>query len=82
MNKPMDLPAAEAAKLVKREEIELGKDGKPTGKVTEKPITAREVFANVVRGDAVTVVTVDGRKLHGTLPPPKAEKVTPPQGEK
>lgn len=74
MSKPMDLPAAEAAKLVKRGVPELGKDGKPTGKMLEKAVSAAEVFAVAVRDDAVTVVTVDGRKLHGTVPATKADK--------
>lgn len=74
MNKPMDLPAAEAARLVRRELPELGKDGKPTGKMQDKPVTAAEVFAVAVRGAVVTVVTTDGRKLVGELPARKDAK--------
>lgn len=71
---PMDLPAAEAAKLVKRLVPELDKDGKPTGKDVEVALKPAEVFANRVRGDVLTVVTTDGQKLTGRVPPAKAEK--------
>ncbi|MFN3987587.1 MAG: hypothetical protein ACK4KV_19020 [Rhodocyclaceae bacterium] len=71
---PMDLPAADAAKLVRREVPEVGKDGKPTGKLADKAVAPDEVFAVAVRDQLVTVVTTDGRKLSGTLPAAKAEK--------
>lgn len=74
MKNPMDLPAAEAAKLVRREVPEVGKDGKPTGKMVDKAVAAAEVFAVAVRGDVVTVVTTDGRKLVGELPARKDAK--------
>ena len=71
---PMDLPAEQAAKLVKRLAPEFGADGKPTGKDTEVEIGADEVFANRVRGDVITVVTTSGEKLVGRAPKGKAEK--------
>lgn len=57
MSRPMEMPAAEAAKLVRR-------DG--------KAVSAADVFAVAVREQQVTVVTTDGRKLIGELPPKKA----------
>lgn len=74
MEHRMDLAPAEAAKLVKREVPELGKDGKPTGKSVEAPIKADEVLACAVRGSAVTVVTIAGEKLTGTLSEKAAKK--------
>lgn len=71
---PMDLPADEAAKLVKRLAPEFGADGKPTGKDVEVEIGADEVFANRVRGDVLTVVTTAGEKLTGKAPKAKAAK--------
>ena len=71
---PMDLPADEAAKLVKRLAPELGADGKPTGKDIEVEISADEVFANRIRGDVITVVTTAGEKLTGKAPKGKAAK--------
>jgi hypothetical protein len=71
---PMDLPAEQAAKLVKRIAPELDKEGKPTGKDIEVEVKADEVFANRVRGDVLTVVTTDGQKLTGRVPKAKAEK--------
>lgn len=71
---PMDLPAEQAAKLVKRLAPEFGADGKPTGKDTEVEIGADEVFANRVRGDVITVVTTSGEKLVGRAPKGKADK--------
>lgn len=68
---PMDLPAAQAAKLVKREVAELGKDGKPTGKTVAEAIKADEVLACRVRGDELTVVTTAGEKLTAALPAAK-----------
>lgn len=68
MNNPMDLPAAEAAKLVRRDVPELDRDGKPTGKTKPAPVGADEVFAVRVRDTAVTVITTAGEKLTGTLP--------------
>lgn len=74
MSKPMDMPAAAAARLVRREVPELGRDGKPTGKMVECPVSAVDVFAVAVREGQVTVVTTDGQKLFGELPAGKAEK--------
>ena len=71
---PMDLPAEQAAKLVKRLAPEFGADGKPTGKDTEVEIGADEVFANRVRGDVITVVTTSGEKLTGKAPTSKGGK--------
>ena len=56
---PMDLPAEQAAKLVKRLAPEIGAD---------------EVFANRVRGDVITVVTTLGEKLTGKAPASKGGK--------
>lgn len=71
---PMDLPAEQAAKLVKRLAPEFGADGKPTGKDVEVDISADEVFANRVRGDVITVVTTSGEKLTGKAPASKGGK--------
>jgi hypothetical protein len=71
---PMDLPAEQAAKLVKRMAPEFGADGKPAGKDIEVEIGADEVFANRVRGDVITVVTTAGEKLTGKAPAGKAGK--------
>lgn len=71
---PMDLPAEQAAKLVKRLAPEIGTDGKPTGRDTEVEIGADEVFANRVRGDVITVVTTSGEKLTGKAPASKGGK--------
>lgn len=71
---PMDLPAEQAAKLVKRLAPEIGTDGKPTGRDIEVEIGADEVFANRVRGDVLTVVTPSGEKLTGKAPAGKAGK--------
>ena len=68
----MDLPAAQAARLVKRTAPELDKDGKPTGKEVEIAVKPAEVLACAVRGTTVTVVTIDGQKLTGEAPPAKA----------
>lgn len=73
METPMDMPAADAAKLVKRQVPELAEDGTPSGKLVDAPIEADDVFAVRVRGNAVTVITTDGRKLTGLLPE-KAKK--------
>lgn len=70
---PMDLPAEQAAKLVKRLVPEIGKDGKPTGETVEKEVGVDEVFANRVRGDEITVVTTDGQKLVGKAPTKSAK---------
>lgn len=71
---PMDLPAEQAAKLVKRLAPEFGADGKPTGKDAEVEIGADEVFASRVRGDVITVVTTSGEKLTGKAPASKGGK--------
>ncbi|MCB1909982.1 MAG: hypothetical protein KDH15_21685 [Rhodocyclaceae bacterium] len=67
MENPMDLAPAEAAKLVKRQVPEVGKDGKTTGKLVDASVKADEVFASRVRDDKLTVVTTAGEKLTGTL---------------
>lgn len=72
MNTPMDLPAAEAAKLVKRS-VPVMKDGKPTGEHKDVPIKADEVFACRVRDQDVTVITVDGQKLTSVLSAARGE---------
>ena len=61
-----EITAAEAAKAVVRLVPEI-KDGKPTGETLEKAVAAKEVLDFKVRGDQVTVVTIDGQKLTGTL---------------
>lgn len=61
------LTPKDLAKLVKREVPEI-KDGKPTGKMVEQAIRPEEVLAHAVRGDVVTVVTIAGEKLTGTVP--------------
>lgn len=71
---PMDLPAEQAAKLVKRMAPEFGADGKHTGNDTEVEVGADEVFANRVRGDVITVVTTSGEKLTGKAPASKGGK--------
>lgn len=62
------LSPAQAAKLVKRQVPEIGKDGKPTGELVDQAIRPDEVLAFVVRDDEVTVVTIAGEKLTGVLP--------------
>lgn len=74
LQQPMDLPAAEAAKLVKRVVPEIGDDGKPTGKDIQIAVKPSGVFANRLRADVLTVITTDGQKLITVLPPAKAEK--------
>lgn len=74
MSKPMDMPAAEAARLVRREMPELGRDGRPTGRRIERAVLAVDVFAVAVREGQITVVTTDGQKLFGELPAGKAAK--------
>lgn len=60
-----ELTAADAAKLVFREAPKLDDDGKPTGKLTRKPIDADEVLAFRDYGSHVVVVTKDGQKFSG-----------------
>ncbi len=62
---PKEMTATEAAKLVSREVPAVGKDGKPTGEMTKKPVRADEVLAFRDHGDHVVVVTKDGQKLTG-----------------
>jgi hypothetical protein len=71
---PMDLPAEQAAKLIKRLAPEIGADGKPTGGDVEVEIGADEVLSCRVRGDVLVVVTTAGEKLTGKAPKGKAEK--------
>lgn len=69
------LPLADALKVVKRTRLVLGKDGKPavdkdgkaTGETEEVDIAEDEVFAWTLRGELVTVVTIDGQKFTGAL---------------
>jgi hypothetical protein len=68
MQHPMELEAAEAAKLVGRDVPELGEDGLPTGKMSRQPLEADEVLAVRVRDHVVTVVTVAGERLTGEVP--------------
>ncbi|TXT23891.1 MAG: hypothetical protein FD134_1860 [Gallionellaceae bacterium] len=59
---------ADAAKLVKREVPIVGDNGKPTGKMRKVEVGADEVLDFAVRDDgAVVVVTVDGKKLFGSV---------------
>ncbi|HYE35499.1 hypothetical protein [Methylocaldum sp.] len=80
--KPVELTKAQAAALVFREVPELGDDGKPTGKVAQKRVTADEVFAFSDYGTHVVVVTVDGRKLRGDKPKPALSKVEGAEAKK
>lgn len=73
MENPMDMPAADAAKLVKRQAPELAEDGTPTGKLVDAAVQADEVFAVRVRDASVTVITTSGERLLGLLPE-KAKK--------
>ena len=77
------LTAADVAKLVKREVVEVVIDPKtkqpkldehkrPVTRTVEVEVKADEVLDFVVRGDVVTVVTTDGQKLTGTVPAAKA----------
>lgn len=66
MDNPMDLSAAVAAKLVKREVAEAAKDG--TARMVKVAIDPDDVFACRVRGEDVTVITTDGQRLTGLLP--------------
>lgn len=70
--------AADVAKLVKREVVEVITDPKtkqpkldehkrPVTRTVEVEVKADEVLDFAVRGNDVTVVTVDGQKLFGTL---------------
>ncbi len=61
------LTAADAARAVKRVVPALDDDGKPTGETRLADVAEAEVFAWALRGDQVTVVTIDGQKLVGTL---------------
>lgn len=62
-----------AAELVMRPVQRFGRDRKPVLDENKMPVfdmvpvTPEEVFAFAVRGDEVTVVTVDGRKLKGVV---------------
>lgn len=67
VSKAVELSAAEAAKVVKRERPVIGADGKPTGETEAVAVTEDEVFCWSLRGETVTVVTIDGQKLVGTL---------------
>lgn len=73
MENPMDLPAAEAAKLVHRDVPELDEAGTPTGKLARGAVKPDEVFAVRVRDTGVTVITTSGERLTGLLPE-KAKK--------
>ena len=58
--------AAQAAAAVKRT-VPVIKDGKPTGETKEGSVAPEEVLGFAVRGDQVSVVTTDGKRLRGTL---------------
>lgn len=68
-----EMTAAMAAKLVKRPVPRIGKDRKPVLDDDDKPVldhvavAAEEVLDFKVRGDEVTVVTVDGQKFKGAV---------------
>lgn len=73
-----ELTAADVAKLVKREVVEVIIDPKtkqpkldehkrPVTRTVEVEVKANEVLDFAVRGNDVTVVTVDGQKLFGNL---------------
>lgn len=70
---PFDLPADDAAALVKRERPELGEDGKPTGVLVDVAVRPDEVFANRLHGDVLVVVTTDGEKLSARIDLAKLE---------
>lgn len=74
MDNPMDLPAAQAAKLVKRQIPEADEDGNPTGKMKPVDVDADEVFACRVRDTVLTVITTDGVRLTGAVPVKAADK--------
>ena len=58
--------AAQAAAAVKRT-VPVVKGGNPTGETKEVSVAAEEVLGFAVRGDQVSVVTTDGKRLRGTL---------------
>lgn len=65
--KAVELTKADAAKAVKREVPVFDKDGKPNGETKAIKVAEEEVLDWAVRGNVVTVVTVDGQKLVGEL---------------
>jgi hypothetical protein len=65
--KARQVTKAEAAKAVRREVPVLDKEGKATGETKPVALAEKEVLAFAVRGDQITVVTVDGQKLIGKL---------------
>lgn len=65
--KAVELSAAEAAKAVTRVVPVLDDKGKPTEETEQVAVQEDEVLAWSLRGDRVTVVTIDGQKLVGTL---------------
>ncbi|ATE60161.1 hypothetical protein [Thauera sinica] len=77
MDHPMDLPAAAAAKHVKRVQPEIGEDGKLTGKELQIAVSVNEVFASRLRDDVLTVITTDGQRLVAVLPQTVVDKLKP-----
>lgn len=71
-DKTKTMTAAEAAKLVKRQVPEIGKDGKPTGEMIDQAVKASEVLDFKDNGDEVVVVTRDGQKLRAAKAGAKA----------
>lgn len=65
--KAVKVTKAEAAKAVKREVPVFDKEGKPTNETKAIKVSEEEVLDWAVRGNVVTVVTVDGQKLVGEL---------------
>lgn len=65
--KAVELTKADAAKAVKREVPVLDKEGKATEETKAIKVAPEEVLDWAVRGNVVTVVTVDGQKLVGEL---------------
>ena len=65
--KAVELSAADAAKAVTRVVPVLDEKGKPTEETEQIAVQEEEVLAWSLRGDRVTVVTIDGQKLVGTL---------------
>jgi hypothetical protein len=83
MEHRMDMPAAGAAKLVKREVLKLkdgkpvvDKDGKPTGETELVAVKADEILSTRVCevSSQVIAVTIDGQKLSADIPAGKSAK--------
>lgn len=61
------LNEAAAARAVWRHRPVYGEDGNPTGETEAVPVAEDEVLSFALRGNVVTVVTIDGQKLVGAL---------------